>query len=198
MATDALLDKLHEELAEWAVEQGDAMQASLARHQHTDTAGAGSLWQAAGVTPESVQQESDFTFRIEITLPDYYQYLNTGRGPTKSGSSGGQTLRQSLGGPNGWIARKGINVQMATGIKDSIKANKALAFIISRSIHKKGFGNVMGRKSWNNASHWFDEVWGGDPLPDNSKPVKELGKRLGKIIADGKLIVYMIDPNKPD
>lgn len=194
MATDALLDRLHEELAEWAVEQGDAMQASLARHQHTDTAGAGSLWQAAGVTPESVQQESAFGFRIEITLPDYYAALNTGRSPTRNGSSGGMTLRQSLAGPTGWLARsiKGVRLMQSfmarTGIKDPKQANKTLAFLVSRKIHRNGY----------QGSHWFDEVWGGDPLPDNSPPVKELGRRLGKIISDGKLIVYMIDPNNPD
>jgi hypothetical protein len=194
MAEETLLNKVNEILVEWAVEQGEAMQASLTRHQHVDTAGAGSLWQYAGVTPDAIQHESDFVFRIEITLPDYYHYLNKGRGETRSTAPSTPTLRQSLGGANGWLARsvKGVRLMQSFmaqhKISDPKKANRILAFWVARKIHSKGYS----------ASHWFDEVWGDDPLPSNSPPVKELGKRLSKVISDAKLIVYMIDPNKPD
>lgn len=184
MAGKDLLSVIQDVLIEWADDWSDKMRASLLKHDHVDSAGAGNLYQMASAGGESwISAEGNAAFRIKIDLPDYYQYLNKGRGPTRGGGARGMgSLRASLSGPTGWIARKGINVRQVTGIKDSIKANKALAFIISRSIHKKGF----------EASHWFDEVWGGDPVPDNSPALQDLRTRLIKKIGNSDFLLTLI------
>lgn len=178
MAKD-LLSEIEDVLVEWADEYGGKMRASLLRHDHVDSAGAGNLYQAASVGGESwIQPEGDAAFRVKIELPDYYTYLNKGRGPGK----GYGAIWASLSGPTGWISRKGINVRQATGLKDSVKANRTLGFLIARSINKKGY----------KASHWFDEVWGGDPVPDNSPALQDLRARIIKRIGSADFLLTLI------
>lgn len=186
---DDLESAINNVLIEWSTLMGEKMQESLTNaphgkyRGHVDAAGGGALFQAAGVLPE-ITSEGDGALRIQISLPDYYSYLNHGRRATGKGGTG--SLRESLQGASGWIARKGINVKQITGLKNSIKANKALAFIISRKIHEKGF----------EPSHWFNRVWGGDPVPEDSKAMKDLEERLAKVI-NMPFVVKIIDPNTP-
>lgn len=184
MAVDFIAE-VQEVITQWAQDKGDDLRVSLLKHDHVDSAGAGNLYQSATVDPSSwITPEGSTAFALKLELPDYYRYLNKGRGPGK----GYGAIWASLSGPTGWIARKGINVRAATGIKDSIKANRTLGFLIARSINKKGY----------KASHWFDEVWGGDPVPDNSKALEDLRLRLIKKLGSADFLLSIVDPNAPE
>lgn len=92
---------------------------------------------------------------ITLTLPDYYEYTDTGRNKTKRDGTG--EVRKNLEGLKGWISQKGATLALPKSytrrwvLKDGTKkekkipyksraeANKALAFFISRKIHKHGF-----------------------------------------------------------
>lgn len=189
MAEKDLIEAAYDVMIEWAQEMSDEMRASLLRHDHVDSAGPGNLYQAATALPEKlITENGEYALAFRLVLPDYYYFLNKGRGKTKAGGGKPGKLQESLFGASGWIARKGINVRQATGLKDSVKANKTMAFLISRKIHEKGF----------KASHWFDEVWGSDPVADNSPAIIDLQNRLAKVFGNEKFIIQLIDPNQPD
>ncbi len=81
-------------------------------------------------------------YRFQILAEDYWVFVDGGRGRTKAG--GGGAVRKSIGGQQGWISLKGLPVvaimRKITGRTMSTKeANKALTFLITRKIHKKGF-----------------------------------------------------------
>lgn len=92
---------------------------------------------------------------FELSMNDYWEWVDKGRGETKGGKSKGQTLRQKLSGQGGWIARKPLQLpetyscrrKLKNGeektytykYKNRIQANTALAFLISRKIHREGF-----------------------------------------------------------
>jgi hypothetical protein len=184
MAEQDFIAAIGEVVTEWAQDYGDKMRASLLRHDHVDSAGGGNLYQALAVDGSSwVDPYGDTAFAVKLELPFYYRFLNKGRGPGR----GYGAIWASLSGPTGWIARKGIDVRKATGIKDSIEANRILGFIIAKSINKKGY----------KASHWFDEVWGGDPIPDSSPALQDLRLRIIKKIGNADFLLSIIDPNKP-
>lgn len=129
-------------------------QSNLAKKNHIAT---GNLYQSLasadgqyGFKIETIQGIT----RIYLTLPDYYEYTDVGRQPTQKGGSG--LVRQKLQGLKGWISQKGLvggggmTIKQKRKLKDgtikeytrklnAVQANKALAFMISRKIHQKGF-----------------------------------------------------------
>lgn len=109
--------------------------------------------------------------RIYLSLPEYYEYTDTGRGATEKGGTG--QLRKNLMGLKGWISQKGLiggggmtvkqKVKLKNGtIKEytrkltAVQANKALAFLISRKIHKKGFKGTKWFSS--DVDNFMDEI----------------------------------------
>lgn len=107
----------------------------------------------ASIIFESTLFGNKLTF--ELSMNDYWRWVDSGRGETKQGKGKGKTLRQNLSGISGWIARKPIPLhenysyrrKLKSGeektytykYKNSAAANKSLAFLISRKIHKEGF-----------------------------------------------------------
>ncbi len=113
------------------------------------------LWQSIG------DKEGQYGFRVEsktgitrlyLSLPDYYEYTDTGRQPTKNKGTG--VVRQKLQGLQGWISQKGLKLNLQVKGKYKLKdgtikeytrkltkeqANKQAAFFIARKIHTKGF-----------------------------------------------------------
>lgn len=92
--------------------------------------------------------------RIYLSLPEYYEYTDSGRNPTEKGGTG--IVRKKMMGLKGWISQKGLvggggmTIKQKRKLKDgtikeytrklnAVQANKALAFMISRKIHQKGF-----------------------------------------------------------
>lgn len=109
--------------------------------------------------------------RIYLSLPDYYEYTDTGRGATEKGGTG--QLRKNLMGLKGWISQKeligggGMTVKQKVKLKNgtikeytrkltAVQANKALAFLISRKIHKKGFKGTKWFSS--DVDNFMDEI----------------------------------------
>jgi hypothetical protein len=91
---------------------------------------------------------------IKMWLPDYYEYTDIGRKPTQKEGSG--VVEKKLKGLTGWISQKkivkssGMKFLQKWELKDgtiktkyvkktAAQANKILAFLFSRKIHKKGF-----------------------------------------------------------
>lgn len=90
--------------------------------------------------------------RLYLSLPDYYEYTDTGRQPTKNKGTG--IVKQKLQGLQGWISQKGLKLNTLVTQKRKLKdgtikeytykiskaqANKNAAFAIARKIHTKGF-----------------------------------------------------------
>lgn len=144
-----------------------------------------------GNLPWTITKENG-VISIKIWLPDYYQYTDTGRLPTKKGGNG--QVQKSLGfgsGGSGWIASKklvpasGMNFTQKWTLKDgtvkskvihktSKEANKILSFLISRKIHKEGFRN---RKTGQNGTKWFTRA-----VPSFENQIAEaLGVAVGSI-----------------
>ena len=65
----------------------------------------------------------------ELLGPTYIQSLITGRGPTRSGGGGGQTLQQKL---FDWIKRKGIQPD------ESGMTQESLSWAIAKHMHEHG------------------------------------------------------------
>lgn len=95
-------------------------------------------------------------FLVRIQMPEYAQYVDKGRGATRSGSrSINGSLQRRLEGGAGWISHRGIPPPMVIQVKRKNKkgeektytkrfksineANRSLSFAISRSIHKHGY-----------------------------------------------------------
>ena len=163
-----MLTGLQQVIVKWAEDVQERMQQTYTQGGHTDAAGAGSLYQYLTVQPDVTVNDGEGSFSFRLELPDYYIFTDKGRQPTRTMTPSRPTLRESLQGANGWISRKGINVVAATGIQDTKKANKALAFMIARSIHKNGF----------KGSGWFTQVWGDSEPTMEGWAVQELIKRL--------------------
>jgi len=89
------------------------------------------------VTPSGVS--------IGIEMADYYQWVEDGRGPTKTTTASKPTLAQSL---EQWISAKGIQVRQSKGeSKQSVlERRKSLAIAIARKIHSKGTIKRFGYK----------------------------------------------------
>jgi len=93
---------------------------------------------------------------FKILAEDYWIYVDKGRGATRAG--GGGVVQKKIGGPQGWISQKGLNVvqimkEITGRTMDTKTANKQLAFLIARKIHEKGFkGNKFMSSVINQAS----------------------------------------------
>lgn len=196
----AISDRIKDILLEWATEMSDEMRESLTRHDHVDAAGAGNLYQSATVSPEWIQDEEGDAFRLKIVLPFYAEYLNDGTRPSAKKPS--RAFIDSLTNPNtGWIARSG---KVALSLKRSFTDSKGK----QRTQTFKTKGDAANSFAWSlatkrlktgsPASHWFDEVWGGNPVPENSEAVLKLQRLLLQLAGDAQFFLEIIDPNKPD
>lgn len=146
-------------------------QDNLVKHNHM---ASNNLWQSL------MSEKGQYGFRTEskggkiriyLSLPEYYEYTDVGRGATEKGGTG--QLRKNLMGLKGWISQKGLiggggmtvkqKVKLKNGtIKEytrkltAVQANKALAFLISRKIHKKGFKGTKWFSS--DVDKFMDEI----------------------------------------
>jgi hypothetical protein len=95
---------------------------------------------------------------LEISAPTYTWYMVHGRGVTKGGGGGGQSLRSII---RKWIDDKGIRP------KDNISLD-SLAYLITRKIHNEG---IKVPSSYND----------GRLLKDTFTPqsISELTKKIG-------------------
>ena len=89
------------------------------------------------VTPSGVS--------IGIEMADYYQWVEDGRGPTKTTTASKPTLAQSL---EQWISAKGIQVRQSKkqSGQSVLEMRKSLAIAIARKIHSKGTIKRFGYK----------------------------------------------------
>lgn len=71
------------------------------------------------------------TFEIYMELPDYYKYIDEGRGP--SAGSGNGSLFEKI---KQWIQVKKLQVPLN---KKGVPQLDSLAYVITRKIHKKGY-----------------------------------------------------------
>lgn len=98
---------------------------------------------------------------LALDMDDYWYWVDKGRKPTKKKAAGSPTLKQKLLGIDGWIARKPIKLPTEYSYKRTLKdgtektgtykyknnkfgtvrekSANALAFLISRKIHTKGY-----------------------------------------------------------
>ena len=186
-------------LLEWATEKSEEMQASLLRHGHTDSAGAGNLYQSATISPEWITDEEGDALHLKIVLPFYAAYLNDGTRP--SSKKPGRGFIDNLSGATSWISRKGINVQTTSfytnlktrktvkrTFKNKAEANRSFAWAIATKRLKEG---SVG-------SGWFDEVWGEMPVGENAAAFATLKTAITKAVGNAQFIVSIIDPNKPE
>lgn len=92
-------------------------------------------------------------FSFQLSLNDYYKWVDEGRGPSKNQGKGGKTLVQFL---EEWITKKGIKVDIAPARSKQIKSlrnkkvrkglkqmsiekkRRSMAFAMARKIHKYG------------------------------------------------------------
>lgn len=188
---ETLPDKVRSLLLEWATEKSDDMRESLTKHRHVDYAGGGNLYQSATISPEWITDEQGGqAFHLKIVLPFYAEYLNDGTRPSAKNPS--PAFINSLAGPSGWIAKKGIAVSLVKRnggkFKNKAEANRSFAWSIATKRLRQGY----------QATHWFDEVWGDYPVPENSAAFKALRTKLLTLAGDASFFVSVIDPNKPD
>lgn len=127
-------------------------QDNLANKNHIAT---GNLFQSLasdkGEYGFRIEQKEGVT-RLYLSLPDYYEYTDVGRGKTEKTGTG--IVKQKLEGLKGWIAQKGLKLNTLVKQKRKLKdgtikeytykiskaqANKNAAFFIARKIHIKGF-----------------------------------------------------------
>lgn len=131
-------------------------QDNLVKYNHK---ASDNLWQSLvsdkGAYGFRVENVAGIT-RIYLSLPDYYEYTDVGRKPTKNNGNG--ALRKALSYQSasltGWIAQKGLKLRTEYIQKRKLKdgtikeykvkltkaqANKQAAFFIARKIHQKGF-----------------------------------------------------------
>jgi len=85
---------------------------------------------------------------IGIEMADYYQWVEDGRGKTKTTTPSQPTLAQSL---EQWISAKGIQVRQSKGESKQtvLERRKSMAIAIARKIHSKGTIKRFGYKGSN-------------------------------------------------
>ena len=85
---------------------------------------------------------------LAITMVNYYQWVEDGRGRTKQGNNGGKYLWQSI---EEWISAKGIQVRKSKGeSKQSVlERRRSMAIAIAKKIHSKGTIKRFGYKGGN-------------------------------------------------
>jgi hypothetical protein len=146
---------LEDLLNEWAELKTRELQSSLQNTGFPDKFNFGrasdSLLQSLAA-PGAVTRGNDVIVTIEAN--DYYQYIDSGRGPTKGGGNG--SLRLAI---QDWIATKGVRPKNPEQFKGmtNIEINRSLAQAIARKIHRRGFaGNKFFSKVINDST--FDEL----------------------------------------
>ena len=92
------------------------------------------------VTPQGIE--------LKISMADYWQWVENGRGPTKTTTASKPTLAQSL---EQWISAKGIQVRQSKGESKQtvLERRKSMAIAIARKIHSKGTIQRFGYKGSN-------------------------------------------------
>lgn len=127
-------------------------QDNLAQKNHIAT---GNLFQSLasdkGEYGFRIEQKEGVT-RLYLSLPDYYEYTDVGRGKSKKKED--YVVYNKLQGLQGWISQKGLKLNTLVKQKRKLKdgtikeytytiskaqANKNAAFAIARKIHIKGF-----------------------------------------------------------
>lgn len=127
-------------------------QDNLAQKNHIAT---GNLFQSLasdkGEYGFRIEQKEGVT-RLYLSLPDYYEYTDVGRGKSKKKED--YVVYNKLQGLQGWISQKGLKLNTLVKQKRKLKdgtikeytytiskaqANKNAAFAIARKIHTKGF-----------------------------------------------------------
>ncbi len=155
--------------------------------ESSDRKGVGASGNMRQALDYYVLKTVDFTnFRLNFT--DGYKYkapyaaqVDKGRGATiKKGGNG--AVYRSITGGKGWISQKGIAPPMtitykkktkqgikivAKTFKDINEANRSLAFLIARKIHREGF----------KASHFYSEVVTPQLLDDIKTDIRDAFKR---------------------
>lgn len=123
-----------------------------------------SLYQSLAAVP--VVRRGDIVIG-RIQAAEHYQWVDGGRGKTKS--SGDGELLRALSGPTGWISQKGISVDDQPG-KTRAEKNLSLAKAIARKIHTRGY---KGNK-------FFSKIINDDTFNEFSE---YLGRAMGQKIA---------------
>lgn len=148
----------------WGTELTEDIRTSAINKGHD---ASGSL--IASFKPLTTVEPDGVHFVLEAE--DYYEFPDKGRLPTKSGGDG--ALYRSLTGFNGWLATgKGATILQSfmadNKLKDRVKANKALSFLIARKIHKFGykgtnyFSEVVTDQRIEELYKLIEEAMGGD------------------------------------
>lgn len=157
---------------EWLLDLANDMRASI-RDAVKHTGGESNL--ESSVTP-NLKVLSNGNLVLTLSMADYWQYVDKGRGKTKSGGTG--AVRRGVG--KDWMAQKGINARTIMieiyrkgGIKlpkrglSYDKAARQLSFLIARKIHKEGF----------KARPFFDKVF-------NNERIKQLADKLAPVMKE--------------
>lgn len=149
---------------------------------------------AQSIVAKPVEVTAD-GFKVSIEMPDYAEYVDKGRGPTKQSKRlGGQTVQRRLQGPSGWIARRRIPPPMQieikrTNAKGEVKtyvkkfknvneANRSLSFAMSRKIHKQGYVSK--------GEGFYSEIFNDTTLTD-------LGKQLIPVLGEQVVVTLLND-----
>ena len=128
-----------------------------------------------------VLKSQDFTrFKLDFGKATYATQVDKGRGPTKRGGNG--KVYRSITGLQGWISQKGIQPPMTITykkrtkneikvvtktFKDIAEANRSLAYLIARKIHRKGY----------KASHFYSEVVTDQLMSKLKQDIKDAFKK---------------------
>jgi hypothetical protein len=86
--------------------------------------------------------------QVHIVMADYWEYVESGRGPTKKGNNGGKFLWQHI---EEWISAKGISVRKSNqqSTQSVLEARRSMAYAIAQKIHKRGTIKRFGYKGAN-------------------------------------------------
>ena len=93
-------------------------------------------WKASGNLINSVHCSINVNGKIvsvQMSVADYWKWVEVGRGPTKNGGSG--VLKNAI---YKWIQDKGIEPRDTSNIPREKKLQR-MSYAISRSIHQKGW-----------------------------------------------------------
>jgi|19_taG_2_1085344.scaffolds.fasta_scaffold00098_8 hypothetical protein len=69
----------------------------------------------------------------DITMNDYYEAVDKGRGPTKNNGNG--ALRRNI---EKWLTYPNVKAKLKGGNDSDFKNPQGLAYVIARKIHEKG------------------------------------------------------------
>ena len=180
MAKD-LNEVLQDQLTIWATGLSEEIRANLvSKDAWFDQS---TLAQSIHVMPTEITATG---FLVRIVMPEYAQFVDQGRQPTRNKSrSISGTVQRKLEGANGWISHRGLSVPMVIQVKrknskgevktytkrfkNINEANRSLSFAISNSIHKHGYKS----KGYG----FYSEIF-------NDGALTELSKRLEPLLGE--------------